>query len=68
MRRGLALLTLGAILALAPAAALADDNAAGIPRQQPVVITPADTGTPADTSTPSNLDSPPWWLQHQQGG
>jgi hypothetical protein len=52
MQRVLAMLTLGAALALAPAAALADDNTQGTP--QPVTSTPA-----VSLTTNSNADGAP---------
>lgn len=52
MKRVLAMLTLGAALALVPAAAMADDNTQGTP--QTVTSTPA-----ASLTTDSNADGAP---------
>lgn len=52
MQRVLAMLTLGAVLALAPAAAMADDNTQGTP--QPVTSTPD-----VSVTTNSSVDGAP---------
>ena len=70
MRRILALAALGAVLALAPAAAMADDHMPqGYPNTNPpanvTVTTTSDSGNVGgvpQVDTPSNA---PWYLRHE---
>ena len=70
MRKILALATLGAMLALAPAAAMADDHTPqGYPNTDPstnVTVTSTDnSGNAGGARQIGTQDIAPWYLQHE---